>query len=70
MTQPAGPRFPDVTVQLSGEDGNAFTILGKVAHALRRAGATAEQVTEFTQEATLGDYNHLLRTATAWVAVQ
>ena len=36
-TVPA-PKYPDVTVKLLGEDGNAFAIMGAVRQALRRAG--------------------------------
>ena len=32
------PKFPEIDVQLTGEDGNAFAVLGKVSKALRRAG--------------------------------
>lgn len=32
------PKHPDVTVQLIGEDGNIFFILGRVTQALKRAG--------------------------------
>jgi hypothetical protein len=35
---PTQPRYPDIQVQLSGQDGNAFAILGRTAGALRRAG--------------------------------
>ena len=31
-----GPKYPDVEVQLSGEDGNVFSIIGRIAKALRR----------------------------------
>jgi hypothetical protein len=31
------PKFPNVTVKLVGEDGNAFAILGKVMNALKAA---------------------------------
>jgi hypothetical protein len=64
-----GIRFPDVEVQLTGEDGNAFGILGRISRELRRSGATADEVSEFTTEATSGDYDHLLRTAMRWVRV-
>jgi hypothetical protein len=33
---PAGPRYPQVRVRLSGADGNAHILIGKVAVALRR----------------------------------
>ena len=64
------PRYPNVTVQLTGSDGNAFAVIGKVNRELRRAGVTADVIEEFTTEATRGDYNHLLRTAMAWVEVE
>lgn len=63
-------RFPEVSVQLTGEDGNAFAILGKVQKALRRGGASSEAVDEFMAEAIDGDYDHLLQTAMRWVAVE
>lgn len=33
-----GPRFPDVKVKLSGQDGNTGAIMGRVTTALARAG--------------------------------
>jgi hypothetical protein len=29
-------KYPDVEVQLSGEDGNVFSIIGRVSKAIRR----------------------------------
>ena len=55
-------------VRLTGEDGNAFAILGKVKKALRKAGMK-EEASCFMEEATAGDYNHLLRTAMKYVEV-
>jgi len=60
--------YPDVKVQLSGTDGNAFAILARVRKALRQAGH-GEVVEEFTQEATSGDYDHLLLTCCRYVEV-
>lgn len=60
------PRYPDVTVQLTGGDGNAFAVLGSVARALRAAGH-GDEVAAFMAEATSGDYDNLLRTAMEWV---
>lgn len=60
-------KFPDVQVPLVGEDGNAFMILGRVSAALKRGGATKEEVDAFIAEATSGDYGHLLRTVMGWV---
>ena len=58
------------TVKLVGTDGNAFAILGKVTGALRRAGHTPEEVKQFQDEATAGDYDHVLQTCMKWVDVQ
>jgi hypothetical protein len=64
---PSQPRHPEVQVQLTGQDGNAFAILGRTAAALRAAGVPAEEVDSFFAEATSGDYDHLLQTTMAWV---
>ncbi len=63
-------KYPNVTVRLVGESGNAFAILGRVASALRRAGAPREDVDAYMAEATSGDYDHLLATTTRWVDVE
>lgn len=62
------PKY-QVEVQLVGEDGNAFAILGRVQGALRKAGATKEELDQYFAEATSGDYNHLLRVTMDWVEV-
>lgn len=64
------PKFPDVHVQLTGQEGNAFAIMGAVSRALKRAGHSPDIVKEFQDEATSGDYDHLLQTAMAYVDVQ
>jgi hypothetical protein len=64
---PTQPRYPDVQVQLTGEDGNAFAILGRTAGALRAAGVPQEDIDTYFAEATSGDYDHLLQTTMRWV---
>ena len=59
----------DIKVELTGINGNAFSILGKVIRALKKGGATSEQIEEFQAEATSGDYDHLLQTCMKWVDV-
>ena len=54
-----GPRYKP-KVKLVGEDGNAFAIIGRVAVALRRAGADSEYIEKYRDRATEGDYNNLL----------
>lgn len=63
-------KYPDITVRLIGEDGNAFFILGKVQRALRRARVDEAEIAEFMTEATSGDYNRLLATVMDWVEVE
>jgi hypothetical protein len=62
-------KFPEVEVQLTGNDGNAFFIMGAVSKALRRGGATKEEVEQYMTESMSGDYDNLLRTAMRWVNV-
>jgi hypothetical protein len=62
-------KYPDVTVTLVCEDGNAFAILGKVSKALRNAGVTREEIDTYVDEATAGNYDQLLRTTMRWVEV-
>ena len=59
----------DVTVPLIGGDGNAFMILGKVTGALKRAGAPQEDVDAYMEQATSGNYDHLLAVTMEWVDV-
>ena len=60
-------KYDNVKVKLVGEDGNAFSILGRVQKALRQAGVSREEIPEFQNEATSGDYDHLLATVMEWV---
>jgi hypothetical protein len=62
-------KYPDVEVQLTGNDGNAFAIMGAVSKALRRAGVEKSEIDEYMSESMSGDYDNLLRTAMRWVSV-
>ena len=62
-------KYPQVTVALSGQDGNAMMIIGRVRAALRRARVTGDQINAFTDEAMSGDYDNVLQTAMRWVNV-
>ena len=62
-------RYPDVEVQLTGTDGNAFAIIANVQSALRKAGYR-EAADEFWNEANqCGSYDELLRLAITTVDV-
>ena len=47
------------TLKLTGTDGNAFSILGKASRVAREHGLDFDKIRD---EATSGDYDHLLRT--------
>lgn len=65
----ADVKFPDVQVELVGQDGNAFAVLGSVLYALRKAGVSKDERDQFVSEATAGDYDNLLRVVMRWVEV-
>ena len=63
-------KYPDITVELVGKDGNAFNILGICRRAMKRANLSESEIEAFTTEATSGDYNHLLTTCCKWFNVE
>lgn len=66
----ATTRFPLAVVKLTGADGNAYGILARVEAALRRAGASKEDLDTFRAEATASDYANLLKVCCAWADVR
>jgi hypothetical protein len=56
-------------LQLTGEDGNAFYILGKARRAAKAAGWTPEQVKAYSDAATAGNYDTLLAVTQEWFDV-
>jgi hypothetical protein len=58
-----------VEVELVGHDGNAFAIMGRVSSALKKAGASKEELDQYMKESMSGDYDNLIRVATEWVEV-
>jgi hypothetical protein len=69
MNTKAQPKT-NVKVQLIGQDGNAFYILGAVIKALKQAGYDKDFIQQFQTEATAGDYDHLLATVMEYVIVE
>lgn len=62
-------KYPNIEIELVGYDGNAFAIIGKVSRELRRNKVSADEVKAFQNEATSGDYDHLIQTVLSWVEV-
>lgn len=62
-------KYPEIEVQLTGEDGGPFAIMGAVGKGLRRAGVPDEEIKKYSEESMSGDYDNLLQTAMRWVNV-
>jgi hypothetical protein len=60
-------KYPKVVVKLVGEDGNAFSILGRISAAMRRSKIKPEEISKFRSEAMSGNYDNLLQTCCKWV---
>lgn len=63
-------KYPEITIPLVGEDGNAFAILAKVRKAMKKAGIPVAEQEEFFAEAMGGDYDNLLQTVMKWFEVK
>lgn len=63
-------KYPEITVQLSGRDGNAWQMVGRTRNALRQGKVPHDEIEEFATEALSGDYDHVLQTIMAWVDVE
>lgn len=57
-------------VHLTGEDGNAFAVLGNTRRALIRAGNMPAVVDAYIAQATAGDYDHLLQVTMMFAEVE
>lgn len=64
------PKYPDIEIQLTGQDGNAFSIIGRVSKALQRAKIPKNEIDNYVTEATSGNYDNLLQTTMKWVTVE
>ena len=59
-------KFPQVKIRLSGEDGNAFAIMARAKQAARRAGVSSDDIKDYLDKATAGDYNDLIQVTLKW----
>jgi len=66
----ANTTYPDITVQLSGTDGNAFSVIGKVKKAIRSAEGS-DAARRFSEQAMQsGSYDELLQFCMSTVNVE
>ena len=63
-------KYPDITVNIIGQNGNAFCILGICQRAMEQANCTQQEIDAFNEEAKSGDYNHLLATVMNYFDVE
>lgn len=63
-------KFPDIVVPITGHNGYAGSVVGRVVHALKEHGVSNEEIAEFRKDALSDDHDHLLRTTMAWVNVE
>ena len=61
---------PRPEVQLVGQDGNAYAIMGRVGSALKDAGCSQEHVDAYYEDSKSGDYDNLLRVACEYAVVE
>ena len=57
------------TVELIGQDGNAFYIMAATKKALQRAGNEKSVIDAYIEQATSSDYAHLLYVTTCFADV-
>jgi hypothetical protein len=66
-----GPRHPEVCVPLVGQDGNIFSIIGRVIQALKRAGVEQAERDKFWREVSASkSYDAALAVVMRWVEVE
>lgn len=63
-------KYPNIIVDLSTVDGNAFSIMGAVTRAMKKHGVSNDEINQYRKEATSGDYSNLLAVTEEWVTVE
>lgn len=63
------PYFPELLVPMTGEDGNAFFMTGRVRRELRLYGVPKEAQVLFFDNALADDYDWVLATIQRWVSI-
>lgn len=64
------PIYPNITVQFTGADGNAYNLLGLVRKALIENDVPAGDIANFMMDATSGNYDHLIQVCFGWVNIE
>lgn len=62
------PKYPNALVHLTLTE-NAFEIMGTVSRALKTAGASKTEISQYTMDSMAGDYDDLIAAVHRWVTV-
>ncbi len=64
-------KYPEITVELIGQNGNIFNLIGICTHAMRRGGVNRDERDKFVDEVThAGSYVEALADIMRWVNVE
>ena len=63
------PKFPNISVDLTAVDSNAYSIMGAVTTAMRRGGCSRDEQDAYRKEAMSGDYDNLIQVSMRTVNV-
>ncbi len=64
-------KYPEITVELIGQNGNIFNLIGICTKAMRRAKVSMEECNRFVDEVTSAkNYNEALAVIMRWVDVE
>lgn len=63
-------KYPEITINILGVNGNAFNILGICTSAMRKYQLPKSEIDTFFKEATSGSYDDLLCTVMKWFNVE
>ena len=61
---------PMYDISVTPMDGNAFSIMGAVSKAIRRAGASNEVISQYREESMSGSYDNLIQVAMKYVNIE
>ena len=59
-------KYPKAKINLYGIDGNAYSIMEAAAKALKKAGASQNEIDQFYKECKSGAYDNLIQTVADW----
>lgn len=63
-------KYPEITVKLTGTDGNAHAVMSKVSGALKEGGVSQAEIAKFYRLAMSKDYDGLLHVVVRYVNVE